>query len=214
MAVNYTTLVADRATDGSIKNWINYARLPSTTILTEAEAWIYQRLRAMDMLTLNKTVAIASGDDTVSFPTNYRYSLILSIPGYINRIRLREPGEFYSSLGLDTSGLKPSDVPTEMCEMGGVMQLNTRANQAYTAHWAYYAALTALSGANETNFLTDKYPTLLRHVCMMFAYEFRKDKEREAMYAAKAMKAIDDANVHEDERLATLELDFHWRDTS
>ena len=45
MAITWTVLTGSKDTEGSIANWVNRSDLPTTNILLEAEAWIYQHLR-------------------------------------------------------------------------------------------------------------------------------------------------------------------------
>ena len=68
--MDYTTLVSDNTTNGSIKYWINYSRIDAAGILTDAQAWIYQRLRVRDMLQ-TADVTISSGASTAAFPSDY-----------------------------------------------------------------------------------------------------------------------------------------------
>ena len=64
MPMNYSDLVATKTTAGSIKQWLNHDGVPSTTILEEAEAWVYQRLRIRQMITSSAGTLTTSGWDT------------------------------------------------------------------------------------------------------------------------------------------------------
>jgi hypothetical protein len=209
--MDYTTLVADNTTTGSIKYWINYSRIDSAGILTEAQAWIYQRLRVPDMLT-SADVSISSGASTAAFPSDYLDPMQLSIPGVVPRIRLKEPEWFRSNLGWDSTAVLPEGVPTYWTKIADLIQFNTKADQAYTAKLAYYARPAALSDANETNWLTDRYPTLLRRVCTMYAAEARKEYDTMDRAEVRALKDIQDIRIERDQELRGLELDFHWEE--
>jgi len=67
--------------------------------------------------------------------------------------------------------------------------------EAFSGILLYYKQPTALSGSNETNFLTNRYPSLLRYACMAKAYEHMKDTENATGYLALAMQQIDKANA-------------------
>lgn len=208
--MDYTTLVSDRETYGSIKSWINYSRLDSDIILDEAEAWIYAKLRVPDMRTV-ASVSIASGASTASFPTGYRSSIHFGIPGLITTIKLKDVEFFRSCLGWDEDAVLPEGPPTYWCRYDELIQLNYKADQAYTAKMAYYKTPTALSGSNTTNWLTEKYPTLLRKVCTLFAADERKEYETRDRCESEAMRIIQEIKVEtEGDDMRGLEIDFHW----
>ena len=62
----------------------------------------------------------------------------------------------------------------------------------------YYDTPAALGSGNETNFLTIRYPILLRSACMMRAYEHMKQTALATGYMQKAMADINEANVTSD----------------
>lgn len=209
--MDYDTLVAAKTTEGSIKDWINYDRIPSTQILTEAEAFIYQRIRVAEMLTIDTAVSIAADATYITKPTGWQATKLFSIPGYISEVRLVDANRFYRDLALDSDAAYPSGIPTRMAYFNGKINFNTKADQAYTAHHLYYKTPDALSTGNATNFITDDYPTLLRQTCMMFAAEYRKDYDMRDRYRGEILALINDVNVNADEELMGMELDFHWR---
>ncbi|MBW3099257.1 phage adaptor protein [Pseudohoeflea coraliihabitans] len=207
--MDYTTLVAAETTQGSIKYWINYSRIDSAGILSEAQAWIYQRLRVRQMVEM-ASVSIASGASTASLPSDYLDPIHLGIPGTINEIRLTDPQRFRGLLGFDSDGSLPSGTPTRWADYDDTINLNSEADQAYTAKLVYYAEPTALSGANETNWLTDRYPMLLRNVCTMFAADARKDWALMERKQVQAMELISQIKAESDLGMRGMELDFNW----
>jgi hypothetical protein len=68
--MTYDTLVAGKTTVGSIQYWINYARIDSDTVLTEAQATIFQRLRVREMRTLDSSITVNAGDFAKPLPAN------------------------------------------------------------------------------------------------------------------------------------------------
>jgi hypothetical protein len=209
MTINYTTLVADATVSGSIKYGINYSRIDAEGILEEAQAWIYAKIRTRDMLA-TEDVAIALGASSVSFPTGYLDPIHFGIPGYMNRLRLKDIEWFRSHLGWDESAVMPEGVPTFWCDFGGSMQLSTKADHAYTAKLVFYKRPEALSGSNETNFLTTRYPTLLRRACGMFAAEARKEYDTYDRMEVRAIQAVADIMKENDLAMRGIELDFGW----
>lgn len=208
--MDYTTLVSDRETYGSIKSFINYSRIDPDIILDEAEAWIYAKLRVPDMRTV-ASVSISSGASTASLPTGFRSSIHFGIPGIIHTIKLVDVEFFRSRLGWDEDGVLPEGQPTYWCRHDELIQMNYLADQAYTAKMTYYKTPTALSGSNTTNWLTTKYPTLLRKVCTMFAADERKEYDTRDRCEAEAMRMIQEIKVEtEGDDMRGLEIDFHW----
>jgi hypothetical protein len=211
--MNYSTLVGPRETVGSIQYAINYSRIDSDGILDEAEAWIYAKLRVPDMRS-TATVTIASGASTASFPTGYRDPIHFGIPGFTSRLKLKDIDWFRTHLGFDEDGVLPEGQPSYWCKNDGLIQLNTLADQEYSARMVYYRTPTALSASNETNWLTDKYPTLLRRVCLMFAAEARKEYDTFDREEARALKQIDEIRIEADDENRGIELDFEWSENT
>lgn len=209
--MDYTALVADASTTGSIKSWINYSRLDAPGILEEAQAWIYSRIRVRQMVS-SADISITSGASTAAYPTGYLDPIHLGIPGVVPRIRLRDIEWFRTTLGWDETAAMPSGVPTFWTDIGELIQFNTAADQAYTAKMVYFKTPTALGPSNLTNFLTTKYPTLLRRTCLMFAAEARKEYDLMDREEQRAMIAVQEVNVESDRAMRGLELDFHWSD--
>lgn len=211
--MNYTTLVANETTVGSIKYAINYSRIDSTGILEEAQAWIYSKLRVRQM-TAVADIAIASAASTVAFPTGYLDPLQLSIPGYNSRLRLKDVEWFRSHLGWDQDGVMPEGLPSYWCDFNNLIQLDTKADQAYTAKMVYFKTPLALSASNETNWLTDRYPSLLRRACLMLAAEARKEFDVMDRTEIRAMQMIDEIKVESDFAMRGWEADFNWESNS
>lgn len=74
--------------------------------------------------------------------------------------------------------------------------------QAMTVTMTYYQSLPLLSATNLTNFLTNRYPKLLRAACVASAADFMKDTE-EYQKGVQALAALVQ-NVN-------IEDDMHWR---
>ena len=210
---NYTTLVADRDHEGSIKHWANDSRIPSTTILTEAQAWIYAKLRVRQMLLSTQTV-VAKGDDTITLPTGYKAPYLFrwigvvgaadqhsSIPQY--RLLDFVLSQFtYDGTGARTRGI-PQYYATDESNVQFEVELDVARNYLFT----YYRALPNLdSSTNLTNFLTDDYPYLLRAACLHRAFEHLRNSREKAYWLAIAEGQINEARVDSDLELAGVEM--------
>ncbi|MCA0341106.1 MAG: hypothetical protein LCH99_15445 [Proteobacteria bacterium] len=207
--MDYATLVAGPDVKGSIQYAINYARIDSEGILEEAQAWIYSKIRTRDMIA-TADVPIAEGLATAEFPPGYLDAIHFGVPGYINRLRLKDVEWFRTHLGWDENAALPDGLPTYWCDTGSAINLNTKADQDYTAKMVFYRRPTALSSSNTTNFLTTRYPTLLRRACLMFAAEARKEYDTLDREEVRALQAVKDIMVEDDVAKRGMELDFNW----
>ena len=198
MAISWTVLTGLKTVTGSIGQWVNRSDLPTTNILLEAEAWIYQRLRVREMVTdeafsfaistSSKALSTLSGTflDPVQFvPYEWGYEL-----PFVSERRYRP--------SRDTEGVLYTGTPSQWTIIGTTAYVDVTCVAAFPGRLMYYAQPAALSASNETNFLTVRYPTLLRMACMGFAYQFMKDQTRTQEYLGYAMAAIGEAAVTND----------------
>ena len=111
--MDYTTLVANKATDGSIKNWVNNDSFSAPTILAEAEDFIYRRLRVREMLKLT-TGNMVVGQDYIDVPTDFIGSRSLFYSG-TEKLALnhRTLDDIESARSYDTSGNISQGKPTQ-----------------------------------------------------------------------------------------------------
>lgn len=187
---NYTTLTGLKTVDGAIRAWVNRSDVPATVILTEAQALIYERLRVREMQA-RATLTFALSTQTASLPTGF-----LDPIGYkpyewggdLSFVHENALGEYR-----DSSGVLESGTPSRWTIVGETAYVNVLPSEAFSGILLYYKSPTVLSGSNETNFLTERYPTLLRYACMAKAYEHMKD-EQSANYLGLTMQTIADIN--------------------
>lgn len=197
MALTYSTLTGAKTVSGSIANWINRADLPVADILTEAEAWLVSRLRVREMLSFG-SVTITSGTSSAALPSDFLDAVQLLPNGATQELPLVAP----SVLGRRTSagGAVEVSTPTRWAVIGTAAHVDVACATTFESSLIYYARPAALSSDNPTNFLTTRYPTAVRLVCMAFGYQFMKD-EREAAAFKEAEVAIAAANAEsENER--------------
>ncbi len=207
----YVDLVGDREQDGSIKNWCNNSSVPSATILIEAQAWIYQKVRCRQMIA-TATGTLASGADTITLPTRYRQPIFLFFSGTASvgkHIPSHKPLDWVKAKwSYDGAGVRSTGRPQFWATDADNIQFEINADQAYSYDFLHYAALANLDNTTGTNFLTETYPKLLRAACMHFGYEFLKDDENKNYWGNVAMSEIFDVNADSDRELATTEFDM------
>lgn len=192
MAMNYTTLIDGKSTDGSIKNWVNRSDIPVATILTEAEAFVYERLRVREMQAY-ATFTFAAGASSEALPD-----------GFLDPIEFRPNGwgyelPFYHEQKLeqltDDAGTVQDGTPSRWSIIGETAYIDTAPTEPFAGKLLYYGTPAALSEANPTNFLTRRYPTLLRMALLGMAYQHMKDTQRSQEYLGNAVQAIESANA-------------------
>jgi hypothetical protein len=155
-----------------------------------AQALIYERLRVREMQA-RATLTFALATQTSSLPTGF-----LDPIGY-------QPYEWAGDLPFvhentldeyrDENGVLESGTPSRWAIVGETAYVNVLPSAAFSGILLYYKSPTALSVSNETNFLTERYPTLLRYACMAKAYEHMKS-EQSANYLGLTMQTIADIN--------------------
>lgn len=193
MTINATTLLGAETVEGSIKNWVNRGDIPITDILRESELFIFQRLRTREMLS-SAALTVSTAASTAALPTDFLdpigfrpYEQNVDLP-YVNEAELNR--------NRDSSGNLFDGTPIAYTIIGTTFTTDVNALSDFSGIMTYYAIPDALAATtNETNFLTDRYPTMLRRACMRFAYEFMKDAERMAAEEILALKAIEEANA-------------------
>lgn len=203
MAIDFPTLTGAKATAGSLKSWVNHDTIPTDDILAEAEAWIYQRILTKEMQT-RASGTITVGGDGFALPARFVAPLKLSIHDGIEELLYQHEQLF--RMNLDEAGDLTEGTPTRWTIADDAVQFDTMADEEFDYTLYYWQALPPLSVSNPTNFLTTRYPTLLRRVCMMFAYEFLKDWTAFDKQAVLAERALRDVLVSDDMRRRGQEL--------
>jgi hypothetical protein len=172
--MTWTILTGAKTVSGSIKRSVNYSQIDADVVLEEAQTLIYSILRVREMRSLwAPTVAI--GDSTKALPTgfldpigklrdteNFRYRQVTEDELLGRRI--------YSSLGVLESGQ-----PSCWTILDEAVTFDLKFDTAKTLNLPYYKSLSLLSVSNTTNFLTNRYPHVLRQACRVQAHAFMKN---------------------------------------
>ena len=209
--MNYTQLVADKSTANSIKSWVNWANVPSTDILEEAEAYIYDKLRVREMTTI-AAGTIALNATSLALPTTYLKALSFRRIGpTAGRIHILDPQHQEERNAIDSSGNWIAGIPNtcQILDDPPVAYFDCKASQAIPYRLVYLGRKAALGSGNQTNFLTSRYPKLLRTACIMAAYENIKDMPNAQKYQRDLMGLITEANAAFDEEQQTYRLETH-----
>jgi hypothetical protein len=187
VAMSFATLTADKTAAGSIKRWCNVAELDAETVLEEAQALLFQTLRVREMRG-EGTLSMSVGDSYKALPADFldpillkditnNIDLDLNTESEIQRLRMFEDGVLVES------------IPDRYAIFSEAFQFPCKYDEAATLHLLYYKRPALLASGNQTNFLTNRFPHLLRAACMVGVADFMKDAE-EYTKASERMAAL------------------------
>lgn len=206
----FSTLIAAKTTAGSLKDWLNNGTIPSEAIVTEAQAQIYRRLRVREMQTIG-TATMGTGTEVVGLDAEMLqfYAGRLTITGthaavaVLKRLEDVEAQRFYNG-----SGVLESGKPSIFAIVGTAAHFPCIPDAGYVFRYPFYKTPAALSTATETNFLTQKFPTMLRAMCMAYAYEYLRNPSEYDRWLKIAEARIDQANAESDMSFGGLEMEL------
>ena len=196
--MNYTTLIANKATSGSIRRFVNYSELDAEQIVLEAQALLYQTLRVREMRTEFSDLSLADGDYYKALPTDFLDPIALK--DVTNNIDLRlvpEP-DLIRSRVYETAVLIDG-TPQRYAIFGEKLQFESKYEAAATLKLVGYKTPAVLATTtNETNFLTSRYPHLLRVACVTQAYDFMSNAAKYQSNLTLLSALIEKTNAESD----------------
>jgi hypothetical protein len=197
MAMTYSTLIAAKTTAGSIKSWVNYSKLDVEQVLDEAQALIVQTLRVREMRALDTSLTMAVGDSYKALPPRFLDPIRLWSTNNI-RFSLKSEAALLDMRAYDDEGALVEGDPTCFAIFDEALQFEAKFSEAATLQLLCFKWPERLGASNESNWLTDRYPHLLRQACLAKAYEFMKQEAREQMELQKLVALIDKTNAESD----------------
>lgn len=207
--MDYNTLVGAKTVAGSIASWANYGLAPVTVILDEAQALIYQHLRVTEMRSDLTSVPIASGAVKWTTPADWLEPIAV-FNQYRAPLRKYDPTDLALRRGKDGDGVTVTGQPSSYALFGGAVQFDCAADSDLTYECLYYRSLPLLASGNQTNFLTARYPSLLRTACLAMAADFRKDDDDYARNVQRLEALIASVAVKDDLSNAGIEVDADY----
>jgi hypothetical protein len=207
--MDYATLIAAKTVAGSIRNWVNYDKVDPVTVLTEAQAEIYDRLRVREMRTLDSSIVTAAGVEKYPLPASFLDPIRPLTDNRGNGYVFKTEGELIRRRNYDpVTGLIISGTPAFWSIFDEMLQFDCAFQ---TAGWALnllcFKSPAPLGPINTTNFLTSRYPHVLRRACQMRAADFMDDDAAFARHQAKLEADIEMAMASNDLTWHGVELD-------
>lgn len=197
MAMSFTTLTADKTTAGSIKRWVNYAELDVEQVLEEAQALIYQTLRVREMKSDFTDLTLAAGEYYKALPDGWLDPIALqdktnNVPFGLTLEENIEANRFYES------GSLIRGMPQWYGIYGEKFQFELAAESETIIGVVGYKKPALLAGGNLTNFLTNRYPHLLRTACLVQAADFMSNDAKYQRHLSMLSALIEKTNAESD----------------
>jgi len=175
--VDYTTLIASKSTPGSLRSWVRYNEtFDPAEILVDAQGYIYQRMRVREMRGIVSNGSISSGVESLALPADFLdpVKFIIRYPRTVLKLR-NEAALWTEYRDFDSNGDLVTDYPANYAILGTTAYFDVKTVEALRYDLLYFAQPAALSGSNTTNFLTTRYPHILRQICVGLIARSMKD---------------------------------------
>lgn len=177
MAMSYATLVGAQTAAGSIRRLVNNPTIDPDSILEDAEAEIYTRLRTREMRATT-VLNVAQSSRFVALPADFLDPISLRDRYYIDIVQT-DPDALMAMWADDRDGNPIETEPSRYAIFDERIYFNVALDAARNFTLAYFKRPDGLGSSNQTNFITSRYPHLMRAACRKHAYIFLKDKANE-----------------------------------
>jgi hypothetical protein len=197
MALTYSSLAGTKADPDSIAWWVNATNLPAASLITDAQAYIYGHLRTREMKA-TAPISVVLNDATHALPTRFLDPWLLQ-DRYGMRVELIPPRNLMNRWVFDDSGLLQQGRISYYAIMNEQVVFDTKSDMTQTMQMLFYQRPADLAAStNETNWLTNRYPNMIRAACLFHAFEFRQDMAMVQYWQQRTDKLIADANAEAD----------------
>lgn len=211
MSLSFSTLTADKTTSGSIRRWVNYAPLDAEYVLEEAQTLLFQSLRVREMRTEFTDLSMVQGDFKKALPAGFLD--IVKLYDKTNNIRLSlRDEEWLVDHRYYDSGTINQSTPSRFAIYDESFQFECAYDAAATLNLVGFKQPDLLSNNNQTNFLTTRYPQLLRVACLAQAYDFLNNDARQQANLSILAALIDKTNAESDLSYRGVEMDIEIHD--
>jgi len=204
--MDFTSLTADKNTSGSIRRWVNHADVDSDAVLEDAQALIFQTLRVREMRSEFTPLTLSAGDASKALPASFLDPIALH--DLTNNLKLKMRNEeWLGDRRAYESGVLTSGTPRNYAIFEERLQFDLAYEAAAMLRLLGFRAPALLSLANPTNFLTARYPHILRAACLARAFSYRNSDERAASELQNLAAFIAKTNIESDLTYRGLEAE-------
>jgi hypothetical protein len=207
--MDYNTLIAAKSTAGSIRNWVNYDKVDPVTVLAEAQAEIFDRMRVREMRTLDTSIVTAAGVEKYALPPSFLDPVRPLTDNQGNAYVFKTEGELMRRRNYDpATGLIVRGTPAFFSIFDEALQFDCAFQSGgLVLNLLCFKSPAPLGPANPSNFLTNRYPHILRRACQMRAADFMDDDAAFARHQARLDDDIAIAMANNDLAWHGVELD-------
>jgi hypothetical protein len=191
--MNYGSLIGPKSDKGSIRSWINYDPLDVEGVLLDAQAYIYTALRCREMKS-SATVTLTQGDATAPLPTSFLDPIAFILSDGSRLAPLDERELIENRMLLAASTVQPAAYSV----FDELIQFDALPDAGYSGTMLYYKRPALLARTNPTNFLTTRYPNLLRVACLMHGADQMQDDTEYARWKDRCDSVIAMVSVEND----------------
>ena len=195
--MDFTSLTADKNTSGSIRRWVNHSEVDSDAILEDAQALVFQTLRVREMRSEFTPLTLSAGDAFKALPAGFLDPIALY--DLTNSVKLALRGEeWLGDKRTYENGALVSGTPRNYAIFSEALQFDRAYDAAAMLRLIGFRAPGVLSLANPANFLTTRYPHILRAACLARAFSYRNSDERAAAELQNLVAFIAKTNIESD----------------
>lgn len=170
----YAILAGAQETAGSIKFWAQHSELAVDQIIEEAQRWIFARLRVREMRMVTP-ISIGEDEYTHALPDGFQDPIGLRLYGDSEDLDYVQ--ENLLSRQYDDDGELQSGRPSRWAIFDELMQFDVPSDETIGGQLVFYGTPDLISSGNQENFLSTRYPTVLRRALLAFASEQRKRED-------------------------------------
>ena len=208
--MDYDSLIAPKGTPGSIANWVNFsdALLPLSDILEEAQALIYDMVRLRAMYA-TRDLAVTGGEIAVDLPDD-----LMDLTGVWDQFQSQLAA--LDQISLERRRAKQSDgtwetstAPTAYAMFGEQLQFDLAPDADITLRISGAFQPAMLGPTNKTNWLTKRYPHILRPACVAKAADFLNDQVRYDRAFNQLAALLKTAQQSDDMAVSGMQVDVY-----
>jgi hypothetical protein len=193
--MSFATLTGAKSVDGSIKSWMNYSRIDAEGILEEAQAMIYGRLRVREMRASDQ-FTVRVGASSVDEPDGLLDAILFWDITNDVEICSKEDSDL-ERMRSWTDGVLDDGDPAYYALYDELINFDCKTTIQWRLRTLFYKQPDYLADSNPTNFLTKRYPHLLRMACLATGARFNDDearftREQQLLFAEISNIAVED----------------------
>jgi hypothetical protein len=194
----YSNLIAAKSQPGSIRRWVNYSELDAEQVVLEAQALIYQTLRVREMRFEFDNLALAQGDFYVTLPDGFLDPI--AIKDITNNSALDlYPERNIVRRRIYEGGSLTEGTPGRFAIYDEKLQFECAYDAPASLNVVGFKSPDLLAAtSNEQNFLTKRYPHLLRVACLTQAYDFMSNATKYQTNLTMLSALIEKTNAESD----------------